>query len=230
MEELKQEETTDLANEVEGEQREEQKVFLVSQEELTRIATIAAQEGAAKGIEAYKAEQETSRLEKLEKARYCSKTLLIHYRRLKRMKDTAVTDAESVTDPTLSEIFEMLLEKVRKEEFDLTSTSRMKIVTGMLMNHVDVQLENYRKECEKSDIPEVGRRYRVVEMMYLIEKPLKAEAVAEEECIDKSNVYRTLEKAYDDLAVLFFGIEGLKVSEIKPKRKKKVKSGAKNTH
>lgn len=229
MEEVKQEETTDLAQQ-EGVQKEEPKVFLVSEEELTRIATIAAQEGAAKGIEAYKAEQEISRQDKLERARYCSKTLLIHYRRLKRMKDTTVADTESVTDPTLSEIFELILEKVRKDEFNLTSMNRLKLVTGMLMNHVDVQLDNYKRECEKSDVPEVSRRYRVVEMMYLREKPLKVDAVAEEECIDKSNVYRTLEKAYDDLAVLFFGIEGIKVTDVKPKKKKKAKSGAKNTH
>ena len=49
---------------------------------------------------------------------------------------------------------------------------------------------------------------------------MRAEDVAEEEQIDKSTVYRTLEKAYDDLAVLFFGIEGAKSIEVNRKIKK----------
>lgn len=75
----------------------------------------------------------------------------------------------------------------------------------MLLNHVDVQLENYKKECRKSKIQDIQRRYRVVERMFRRRSPVRAEDVAEEEQIDKSTVYRTLEKAYDDLAVLSLG-------------------------
>ena len=55
-----------------------------------------------------------------------------------------------------------------------------------------------------------------------------AEDVAEEEQIDKSTVYRTLEKAYDDLAVLFFGIEGVKSIEVNRKTKKSGKKTMRN--
>lgn len=54
--------------------------------------------------------------------------------------------------------------------------------------------------------------------MYLDETPIKAEEVAEEENINKSNIYRTLERAYDDLTVLFFGVEGLDIAEYKKRR------------
>ena len=54
------------------------------------------------------------------------------------------------------------------------------------------------------------------------------EDVAEEEQIDKSTVYRTLEKAYDDLAVLFFGIEGVKSIEVNRKPKKSGKKTMRN--
>lgn len=66
------------------------------------------------------------------------------------MKNTSVTGTDTVTDPTLKEILDGILEQVRKEEFNLTSTNKNRIVTGMLLNHVDVQLENYKKECRKS--------------------------------------------------------------------------------
>ena len=57
------------------------------------------------------------------------------------------------------------------------------------MNHVDMQLENYKRECIKSPIVEIQRRYRVVELMFLKENYMKAVKVAEIENIDKSNVY-----------------------------------------
>ena len=45
--------------------------------------------------------------------------------------------------------------------------------------------------------------------------------------IDKSNVYRTLEKAYDDLTALFFGVEGLDVAEYRRKKRMEKKAARK---
>ena len=184
------------------------KKYVVTESELAMIAEVAAE----KAISTYKREQEEQMQQQAEKCRYSAKLLIIHYKRLKRMKDTSVYDAE---------IFDNMLGKIRMNEFDLTSTNRNRIITGMLMNHVDVQLENYQKECEKSKEQDVARRYRIVEMMYLREESLTADEVADVECIDKSNVYRTLERAYDDLAVLFFGVDGAKMVEL---RKREIKA------
>ena len=167
----------------------------LTEEELDRLMKAAGREGAKKGVEAYERRKEKDKEELADKVKNSAKTIIIHYRQLKRMKNTSVTGTDTVTDPTLKE-------------------------TGMLLNHVDVQLENYKKECRKSKIPDIQRRYRVVEMMFLQAEPVRAEEVAEEEQIDKSTVYRTLEKAYDDLAVLFFGIEGVKSIEMNRKPKK----------
>ena len=46
-------------------------------------------------------------------------------------------------------------------------------------------------------------------MLYLREDRMSIEEVSEAEECDKSTVYRTLEKAYDDLTVLMFGIDGV---------------------
>lgn len=199
------------------------KYILITEEDFDRKLKAAGRAGAKEGVAAYRREQEESQEEMAEKVKNSAKTIIIHYRQLKKMKKTSVCDAESVTDPTLKEILEGIAGRVRKDEFNLTSTSRNKIVTGMLMNHVDVQLENYKRECKKSKVPDIGRRYTVVEMMFLREEPLKAEEVAEEMSIDKSSVYRTLEKAYDDLAVLFFGIEGIMGIEIRRKKRSRAK-------
>lgn len=199
------------------------KYILITEEDFDRRLKAAGRAGAKEGVAAYRREQEESQEEMAEKVKNSAKTIIIHYRQLKKMRKTSVCDADTVTDPTLKEILEGIAGRVRRDEFNLTSTSRNKIVTGMLMNHVDVQLENYKRECRKSKVPDIGRRYAVVEMMFLREEPLKAEEVAEEMSIDKSSVYRTLEKAYDDLAVLFFGIEGIMGIEIRRKKRSRAK-------
>lgn len=207
------EEITAVAEEQIEEVKEEKRYVVISAEDLDDLIKAAGKEGAKKGVEAYERRKEKEREEFADKVKNSAKTIIIHYRQLKKMKNTSVTDADTVTDPTLKEILDGILDRVRKEEFNLTSTNKNRIVTGMLMNHVDVQLENYKRECKKSKIQDIQRRYRVVEMIYLRENPMDLEEVAEQEQIDKSTVYRTLEKAYDDLSVLFFGIEGVKSIE-----------------
>lgn len=204
------------------------KYISLTEEELERLIKAAGREGAKKGVEAYERRKEKDKEELADKVKNSAKTIIIHYRQLKKMKNTSVTGTDTVTDPTLKEILDGILEQVRKEEFNLTSTNKNRIVTGMLLNHVDVQLENYKKECRKSKIQDIQRRYRVVERMFLQAEPVRAEDVAEEEQIDKSTVYRTLEKAYDDLAVLFFGIEGVKSIEVNRKPKKSGKKTMRN--
>ena len=172
-------------------------------------------------MQEYKEEQAEKWYEHAERVRDDAKMLITHYRRFKRMENTSIYNADSVTNPTLMEILGNILGEIRREEFTLTSVKKNKIVTGMLMNHVDVQLENYKKECEMADEPEVQRRYRIVEMMYLRDKPLKIDEVANIEGIDPSNVYRTLKRAYEDLAMLFFGVEALDVSRTRRKKSNK---------
>lgn len=184
-------------------------------EELEQMIKAAGREGAKQGVEAYRKAEEKAKEERAEKVRNSAKTLLIHYRQLKIMKKTSVVDANTVTDPTLREILEGLAGRIRRNEFELNSTTRNKIKTGMIMNHVDVMLENYRKECKRSRVPEVERRYRVVEAMYLREDRLKVSEVAELEGIEPRTVYMTLDKAYDDLTILIWGIDGMEAVENK---------------
>lgn len=126
------------------------KYISLTEEELERLIKAAGREGAKKGVEAYERRKEKDKEELADKVKNSAKTIIIHYRQLKRMKNTSVTGTDTVTDPTLKEILDGILEQVRKEEFNLTSTNKNRIVTGMLLNHVDVQLENYKKECKKS--------------------------------------------------------------------------------
>lgn len=190
-----------------------------------KAAKVATENAITIAINVYKKEQEEQIQKQTEECRNNAKLLITHYRRMKKMKDTSVYDTNTVTDVTLAEIFNIMLGKIRLREFELSSTGRNRIITGMLINHIDVQLDNYRLECERSEESEINRRYRVVNMMYLEEKVIRVDEVARRENIDKSSVYRTLEKAYDDLAVLFFGIDGVRMISMKQMERREKKKG-----
>ena len=179
---------------------------ILSEDDIAKMMKKAAREGAKEGIAAYEKKQETIMAERTEKVRNSAKILIQHYRELKRMKDSSVYDPETITDITLSEILDNILAECRRDEFELSSTKRNMIITGMLLNHVDVQLENYRKECEQSKIPDIQRRYRIIKMMFLEEESLHLDEVAKKENID-------------NLTALFFGIEGLDVAEYRKKKR-----------
>jgi hypothetical protein len=71
-------------------------------------------------------------------------------------------------------------------------------------------LESYQRSCENSNRDEDRRRYRVLYDMYISPEPKTPEAIAQKEFVDKSTVYRDIDAAADHLAVLFFGVYGLK--------------------
>ena len=213
--------------EEQGKPEYETRFVILSHDEIESMIKNAAREGAKEGIAAYESQQAKIASERTEKVRNSAKILVQHYRKLKKMKDTSVYDTDTVTDLTLSGIFDYILNECRKEEFEITSTKKNMLITGMLLNHVDRQLENYKNECEKSNIPDVKRRYRIIEMMYLQNIPMKPDEVAEVENIEKTSVYRTLEKAYDDLTALFFGVEGIDVAEYRRKKRMENQSARK---
>ena len=87
----------------------------LTEEELDRLMKAAGREGAKKGVEAYERRKEKDKEELADKVKNSAKTIIIHYRQLKKMKNTSVTGTDTVTDPTLKEILDGILEQVRKE-------------------------------------------------------------------------------------------------------------------
>lgn len=68
------------------------KFVVLTEEEITKMMKKAAREGAKEGIAAYESKQAIVMAERTEKVRNSAKTLVQHYRQLKKMKDTSVYD------------------------------------------------------------------------------------------------------------------------------------------
>ena len=181
--------------------------YVLTEDQISNIAAIAAKEG----IESYKEERRRSEKERASRVKNSAKLLVTNYRRFKAMCSNATYDRDTVTDDELSEIIELMQGYHRSSEFEITSIKDKVVRTKMIMDHVDSMLELFKKQCELAIDPEESRRYRVIEGLYLDPVPKSIRDIAEEEAITTSTAYRDCDKAYKRLAILFFGIDGLRV-------------------
>lgn len=141
-----------------------------------------------------------------------AKMLLKNYRRFKKMTVSSVYGKDTSTNETLVELLELMQGIYRSGELEVVSIKDRVARTELMIEHIDAMLEVYKKDCNRS--PEGQRRYRVIYWMYLSEDESKtAEDIAEMENVVVRTVFRDIKTAYEELAVLFFGIDGVRFSE-----------------
>lgn len=180
--------------------------YVINDEQLKMIYETAARAG----IEAYKEEHARAESERSSKVLNNAKKLVMNYRRFKDMCDNSVYDKNTTTDLDFKDVLELMSGNFRDKDFTVLSIKEKVSRTKMIMEHVDAMLDVYRKHCEMSPDPEEMRRYRIIEELYLSDEPLKPSDIAEMESITVSTVYRDVDKACKKLAVLFFGIDGVR--------------------
>ena len=98
----------------------------------------------------------------------------------------------------------------RKESFRVESLRENAATARIIVDHMNKMLESYRVSCELYGKEEDRRRYRVVRAMYIDPERLTVDEIAEIEFVDRATIYRDVDAAADRLAVLFFGVYGLK--------------------
>lgn len=182
------------------------KRYVIDEEQLRAICEIASKAG----VEAYKEEQVKSQKEREKKVKNSAKTLVMNYRRFKDMCENSVYDAGTSNEMEIKEIIELMSGKFRNHEFEIMSIKEKVARTKMIMEHVDAMLMIYKNSCYRSADPNERRRWRVINAMYLSGENLTAQEVADAENIDLTTVYRDCNNAYRKLAVLFFGIDGIR--------------------
>ena len=190
----------------------EKDVYVLLKEDMQCLADAITEKAVEKGIEAYKEEHKKHERERDRQVRNSAKVLITNYRRFKSHCENASYDQTSVSDDSLAEIMELMQGMFRNVDFEILSIKEKVIRTRMIMDHVDTMLGVYKHQCETSTDPDEMRRYRIIESLYLKDKPDTVRSVAEREAIDTSTVYRDCERAYKRLAILFFGIDGVKIS------------------
>lgn len=181
-------------------------------EAIVRLASETAVESYRKGLERQQEQDGKARRERHHRVVNSAKMLLKNYRRFKKMTVSSVYGKDTSTNETLVELLELMQGIYRSGELEVVSIKDRVARTELMIEHIDAMLEVYKKDCNRS--PEGQRRYRVIYWMYLSEDESKtAEDIAEMENVVVRTVFRDIKTAYEELAVLFFGIDGVRFSE-----------------
>lgn len=181
-------------------------------EAIVRLASETAVESYRKELERQQEQDGKARRERHHRVVNSAKMLLKNYRRFKKMTMSSVYGKDTSTNETLVELLELMQGIYRSGELEVISIKDRVARTELMIEHIDAMLEVYKKDCNRS--PEGQRRYRVIYWMYLSEDESKtAEDIAEMENVVVRTVFRDIKTAYEELAVLFFGIDGVRFSE-----------------
>ena len=141
-----------------------------------------------------------------------TKLLLKNYRTLREHCRNAAYDVSSAAEESdeMSEIMELMNASHKDESLYVESIKQTAIRTGIILAHIDRMLRIYEALCAESGRESDRRRWRILHALYIAEGQATPEELAEEEEIDKRTVYRDIDACADDLAVLFFGIDGIR--------------------
>lgn len=181
-------------------------------EAIVRLASETAVKSYRKELERQQEQDGKARRERHHRVVNSAKMLLKNYRRFKKMTVSSVYGKDTSTNETLVELLELMQGIYRSGELEVVSIKDRVARTELMIEHIDAMLEVYKKDCNRS--PEGQRRYRVIYWMYLSEDESKtAEDIAEMENVVVRTVFRDIKTAYEELAVLFFGIDGVRFSE-----------------
>ena len=161
-------------------------------------------------IECHREEEAKAIKARHDKKRANIKLLLRKYRDIVEHVDNAIFDAAHLDDDLqLQDILE-LMSGNRHEPFRVESIRKNVATARIIVGHMVKMLESYRLSCEMSGKDEDKRRYRVIHDMYIAPAAKTVDEIALDENIDKSTVYRDIDAAAERLAVLFFGVFGLR--------------------
>jgi hypothetical protein len=190
-------------------ENERDTVYVLTQEQISQIAAVGAQEG----VKAFKEEQrkEERRRKKEEDKVRKTKKLLSSYRRIK----VTLSDGEQFTPDEQAELRWKFIEDLMGNAKDIVGKSERTIKDAERKREEDLYCafriekaaEMYREECEKSGSEEAKRRYRELKMMYLEEKPYTVQEISQVENISDKTVYKDIGIACGIVAIYLLGAD-----------------------
>ena len=176
---------------------------------ISEITQIASEAAARVVIDIWHKKKKEHEQEQYNAKLWNTRTLLRHYRALKKYTEQAVYDRKSAAAVTesLVELLENIEACNSKQYIESIKSSVLK--TKIIMAHIDTMLRVYKVYCETSDKPEDLRRYEVLHAHYLAEKKTKIEDICKWKNIDKSTFHRDNNESSELLTALIFGVDGV---------------------
>ena len=154
-------------------------------------------------------EKEKEKSAKLKRDRRLRNTALLlrNYINLKEHFNNAIYTNSQIED---EDPIEILMEcDSFEEDLYINSIKRTHTRTKIIVNHIETILDFYKYRAFKSKDESAERRYEVIELLYMEGKTY--EEVAEELGYSEKTISRDRKRAIEELSVLLFGIDGLKL-------------------
>ena len=169
----------------------------LSEKQLKIITETASQEA----IKAYRADESKRVQEKHDRRLHNIKLLLKNYRALVLHCEKLKDDLVKFEDTSIQDLD---IEEINLETIESIKQSTKKSIA--MVYFIKGKMEAYRRNCSLDEL----KYFRVLEMKYITPKKYSTQDIAEEENIDVRTAHRYLNKAIEDLPVIFFGVDAIK--------------------
>lgn len=183
-----------------------EKRYLLTQEDLNRVAVLASKEAVA----AYKAEKKRTETRRSNEKVSVTKKKLASYRRVK----ASLTETEEFTEDEkieyrwkfVEDLMGAANEVMAKSEDTILSIEKKRKRDRFEIQSIDRAMKLYAAEAERSASEEFKRRYREVMAKYIEEEEKTVAEIAEMEGITEKTVYKDLGIACKIVATYLLGM------------------------
>lgn len=169
--------------------------------------------GIREGIKYVKEQEYHKTTKRYDRRLRNTRLLLKHYRTLKAHDKIADTSTNKIYEENAVDVLDDV-ESIDDEEQYVQAISRTKLRTLIIVGHINKAMNYYKAIC-KSEGKSKERRFNIIKFMYI--EPSKDdiiptyEEVAEHFGVNIKTVSRDVRAAIEDLSILFFGIDGIKL-------------------
>lgn len=187
---------------------EQQRYFVINEQELSTMMQDAARVGATTALEKLGEERERERKAVSRKRLHNTELLMKNYRILKAHSGQSIFEASRMEESAADILISMM--SLKDDDMVVESIKRSAERTAIMMAHVDGMLSLYRNWCEGSANDLDLRRYDILRCIYLDEEVMTVKELADFYNISKESVYSDKNLAVKQLSSLLFGIDALK--------------------
>ncbi len=143
-----------------------------------------------------------------------TKILLENYRNFKQHSQKSIKSINQLVEEKLQEISKVNIDIDFSQKWDdiyVDSIVKSSAKTAIILKQIDSFIEYYDLKCMSSKREDIRRRIKVIKMLYINEKEMTYEDIAEKLFINVRTVDNTRKAATRELSALFFGIDGVKL-------------------
>lgn len=169
----------------------------------TEHIEVISKAAAVVAIEQYKLESHKQEKQRHDRRLRNVKMLLRNYRSFVEHVADIQTDIIKLDS-------KLVLDELDTDDFAVEAIKRSKKRTLAIIKFLDRMLNVYKAMCEEAVSGEETRRYNTIYHLYLAPVKRTHVEIGEMQFVGERTVYNDVKKAYEDLTVLIFGVDGLR--------------------